>query len=132
MRTLSRVSGLAALAVAALALAPGTAWAGSAAHPNPAGHRQGAVVPNTVALKTKIANVHVRSVPHSGAGSQLVGTIAAAGTTVDVVCYAVTAGKYWFQITTPSGFVAARNLDYPRPHGVKVPPGLAACPPPTL
>jgi hypothetical protein len=115
MRRLSRAAAGAALAAGALVLAPGAAHAGTA------------VPDTTITLTTKIADVHVRSVPHSGAGSKVVGTIATAGTSVSVVCYVVTSGRYWFQISSPSGYAAARNFDYARPHGNKVPPGLTAC-----
>ncbi len=123
MRRIPRLAGLAALAAAGLAaIAPGAAYASPAS-----AHGSRAVTPASIALKTKKPNVHVRSVPHTGTGSKLVAIIPAAGTTVQVECYTVTAGRYWFKITAPAGYVAARNIDFPRPHGIKVPAGLPAC-----
>ena len=109
MRRLSQVTAVAAMAATGLVLAPTAA--------------QAAGVP----LKTKIADVHVRSAPHRGDGSKIVGTIAAAGTTVQVICFVNTSGKYWLKIESPAGYVAARNIDFPRSNGSKVPAGVPAC-----
>ena len=52
---------------------------------------------------------------------------AAAGTTVQVICFVNTSGKYWLKIESPAGYVAARNIDFPRSNGSKVPAGVLAC-----
>ncbi|HKS99549.1 MAG TPA: hypothetical protein VJT31_08475 [Rugosimonospora sp.] len=118
MRRLAHVAALAALATGGLAVVAPAAGEAAPAH---------AAVTVTLTLPTKIPNVHIRSVAHSGAGSKVVATVAAAGTPLGVSCFVVTSGKYWFQTVTPAGFVAARNLAYSRPHGAKVPSGLPAC-----
>jgi hypothetical protein len=109
------LAGLAVVAAAASAvLVPGTAEAVTKA-------------PRSFTYKTKIQSVHVRSAPKTVTGSKIVSVIPHTGTQVKVTCYAVAAGKVWFKIVTPAGYVAGRNLNFKRPNGQKVPAGLPAC-----
>lgn len=81
-------------------------------------------------INTKIANVHVRTLPKSTTGSKLAGTIAAAGTPVSAVCYTVTSDhKTWYKIAQPSaGWVAGRNLAVPHTRGAgHTAAGVPAC-----
>jgi hypothetical protein len=76
---------------------------------------------------TKIAKVHVRSLPSNGAGSHVLATLGTAGTKVTVTCVTrvTTAGvtHSWYRMAKPLGYIAGRNLVLP-PHQVT---GLPAC-----
>jgi hypothetical protein len=130
MNRLSRSAGLAAVVVAGLAvLAPGSASASPASRTAATAPAHRAHTATAVALNTKIANVHVRSLPRTSLGSKVVSTIAASGSPTQAVCYIASNSKYWIKIEAPAaGYVAARNLDFPRSNGSKVPAGMATCP----
>ncbi len=76
---------------------------------------------------TKIAKVHVRSLPSNAAGSHVLATLGTAGTQVTVTCLTrvTSAGvtHSWYRMAKPLGYIAGRNLVLP-PHQVT---GLPAC-----
>jgi hypothetical protein len=76
---------------------------------------------------TKVANVHIRSLPTNAVGSKIIATLTTVGTPLTVTCFVrvTTAGVVhtWYRTAKASGYVAGRNLALPR-HQMA---GLPAC-----
>jgi hypothetical protein len=116
-----------ALAAVALGAALGTVIAPALVTTASFAATPAATAPTGHVYATKIAKVHVRSLPSSGAGSHVLATLATAGTKVTVTCVTrvTTAGvtHSWYRMAKPLGYIAGRNLVLPL-HQIT---GLPAC-----